>query len=257
MRIWNFAALAALSFISCQYPWSPGERSCADQARVDLPIDLKTFQAHGSLRPFGLHGGVNPEGHPGIDFILEAADTNVNTKVTASFSADVISVTPETEYPGSSCLVMDSACVEVNLCHLHLDPKIKPGMRVTRGQILGTIGLLPNGQYNLHMGTYFGNDAQLTCPAEFLDLDTVNCYLGQSVGKGPPASCSNRQDTLTMLGRSTYPESSARELVVKCSDGTSQVFSLPAETAFCAERLSTADRGRMNACLGSACAGIW
>ncbi len=258
MRPLVLAALATCLLLACQYPWSPAERSCADHAQLALPIDLQVFASKGTLRPFGIHGGANPEGHPGLDFILNATDAACDPEVLASFSATVLSITPETEYPGSSCLVMDSACVEVNLCHVRLDASIKVGSHVIRGQKLGTVGpKITGGQYNLHFGTYSGPEADLTCPDAYLDTETVHCVLGLSVGDSVPKNCSAPQNTPTMLGRSVFPETSARDMLVKCADSSTQLFHLPAETGFCASRLSAEDRSRMNACLGSACAGIW
>lgn len=252
------ALLAAGLLFSCQYPWSPTERPCADHAQLDMPIDLHAFAAKGSLRPFGLHGGTNPEGHPGLDFILNSTDATGEPVVLASYSATVLSITPETDYPGGSCLVMDSACVEVNLCHVRLEPNIKVGSRIQRGQRLGSVApKLAGGPYTLHFGTYSGHDANLTCPDEYLDAESIRCVLGWSVGDSVPENCSNPHTGLTMLGRSVFPETSARILEVKCADSSMQVFNLPAETGFCASPLSSGDRIRMNACLGSACAGVW
>jgi hypothetical protein len=258
MPIRLYLAIIAGLCLSCQYPWSPGERSCADHANLDMPIDLGVFAAKGTIRPYGVHGGFNPEGHPGMDFILSNSDVSGDLEVKASFTAEIVSITPETDYPGSSCIVMDSACIEVNLCHLRLDPSLKAGNKVKRGQSLGTVGLLAKeGQYNLHFGTYSGREAELTCPTEFLNPDTLRCTLGLVSGEAPPVDCGLAQNGSTPLGRSVYPEALARSLAIKCLNGTSQSFDLPAETGFCAPRLSSADRSRMNTCLGSACAGIW
>ena len=258
MRILVSAFLVATICLSCRYPWTPGEKSCADHASLDMPVDLQAFAAKGTLRPFGVHGGANSEGHPGMDLILKASDASGDIEVKASFSAEVLSVTPESDYPGSSCIVMDSACVEVNLCHLRLDPNIKAGSKVKRGQKLGTVGLMEaEGQYNLHFGTYSGHEADLTCPTEFLDNESIRCLLGLSTADPVPENCAAFGNTSTMLGRSVYPEAAARELSVKCQDGTSQTFSLPAENLFCAPRLSSQDATRLNTCLGTACAGIW
>jgi len=201
-----------------------------------------------------------------MDFILDSADVTGDLNVKASFTAEILSITPETEFPGSSCIVMDSACVEVNLCHLRLDAGLRPGMTVKRGQKLGTVGLIASegaaggaagGRYSLHFGTYGGRDADLVCPEDYLDPDTLKCILGLAQGAPAPAGCGNASGTVTMLGRSAYPETQARQTLVKCADGGTETFSLPAETALCAPRLSDADRNRMNACLGSSCAGIW
>ena len=50
---------------------------------------------------------------------------------------------------------------------------------------------------------------------------------------------------------------SAREMSVKCADGSTQAFAMDGENALCNARLSPADRSRMLDCLGSACAGVW
>ena len=255
-----FAAgtVAACVFLSCQAPWQAGDRSCADAARLDFPVDLSVYAVKGSMWPFGVHGGTNPEGHPGIDLFLDSADVHGDIAVKASFSASIISITPETEFPGSSCIVMDSACVEVNLCHVHLDPALKEGGSVTRGQKLGTVGLTQSdGRYALHFGTYSGKDANLVCPADFLDPDSVRCRLGRDAGGKAPADCGYAPGTVTLMGRSEYAERFPRDLSVKCADGATQTFSVEAENALCNARLSTADRGRMLTCLGNACAGIW
>jgi hypothetical protein len=250
--------LAALGLSACRMPWQPAERACADRASLDLPVDLSDFGGKGSLWPFGAHGGAHPEGHPGVDFLLDSADARGAIAVKASYSAEIVSITPETGNPGASCIVMDSACVEVNLCHVALDPALKPGDRVARGQTLGTVALSASeGAYSLHFGTYSGPDAELACPADFLAPATAECRLGLAAGSPAPASCGNLSDTVTWMGRSGYAEREARTMTVACADGSSQAFALPAETGFCNARLSPSDRARMNACLGSACAGVW
>jgi hypothetical protein len=134
---------------------------------------------------------------------------------------------------------------------------------VERGQRLGTVAWVASERrYSLHFGTYSGPDADLACPADFLDPALAECALGLSAGGRAPASCrslpgGNFQDSVTWMGRSDYPEREARTLTVKCADGSEQSFSLPAEEGFCNARLPAADRGRMDACLGSACAGTW
>ncbi len=251
-------AFIACILLSCQTPWQRGDRACADTARLDLPIDLADFAGKGSLWPFGVHGGAHPEGHPGIDFLLDSADARGDIAVKASLAAEIISITPETEYPGSSCIVMDSACVEVNLCHVRLDPALRVGGSVARGQRLGTVGLAQSeGRYSLHFGAYSGPDAGPACPADFLDPDTVRCRLGTSEGGKAPADCGYAPGTVTLMGWSEYAEGFSRELTVQCADGSTQTFSLPAENALCNERFSPADRARMESCLGSACAGVW
>jgi hypothetical protein len=257
----------ALAILSCRAPWQPGGRSCADSARLDLPIDVSAFAGRGTLWPFGVHGGASPEGHPGIDFLLDGAggsdggsggNGSGGIAVRASFSASILSITPETDFPGSSCIVMDSACVEVNLCHVRLDPSLKEGDEVARGQLLGTVGpAAADGSYSLHFGTYAGEDADPVCPADFLEPDTVRCLLGGAAGEGGRTGCGHFQDTVTWMGRSSYGETSSRALSVRCADGTSQAFDLPGEASLCNARLSAADRARMLACLGSACAGVW
>jgi hypothetical protein len=252
------AAAASLLLLSCHFPWQADERPCADSARLDFPVDLGRFAANGSQWPFGAHGGNHPEGHPGIDFFLDAADAQGDIPVKASFSAAILSITPETEFPGSSCIVMDSACVEVNLCHVALDPALKVGDQVERGQILGTVGLIASeNRYSLHFGTYSGNDADLACPADFLDPDTVECRLGLAAGGKSPARCGYAPGTVTLMGRSEYEERFPRVLTLTCADGGTQSFTRPEESALCNSRLSDADRARMNTCLGSACAGVW
>lgn len=251
-------AIAALLLAACRLPWQPAERACADGARLDLPVDLADFAGKGSLWPFGVHGGPDPEGHPGIDFLLDSADARGAIAVKASFSADILSITPETAVPGASCIVLDSACVEVNLCHVVLDPSLKAGGKVARGQALGTVAALPGeGRFALHFGTYSGPDADWACPADFLDPDTAECRLGLAAGASGPGRCSNMPDTVTWMERSAWPEAAARVLTVACADGTSQSFSLPAEDRLCNARLPPADRTRMDACLGAACAGVW
>ncbi len=222
-------------------PWSSGERNCADTAHLNFPIDLQTFAQSGSIIPFGIHGGANPEGHAGIDFILDSNVSQQTIEVKASFTAEILSITPESAFPGSSCIVMDSACIEVNLCHLQLNKALKVGDRVERNSVLGLVGLEKKSKkYNLHFGTYSGPNADWICPLEFLDFTGGNI-----------------QDTVTWMERSEFPEKQAHALTVPCQDGSTENFSLPAENKFCADRLSTTDGIRMKKCLGNACAGIW
>src|SRR4051812_9301014 len=129
-------ALAALWLCACRMPWQPAGRACADGASLALPIELDRFAGTGTLWPFGAHGGPHPEGHPGIDFLIDTADVRGTIAVRASYAAEIVSITPETDNPGASCIVMDSACVEVNLCHVVLDPSLRPGGKVARGQAL-------------------------------------------------------------------------------------------------------------------------
>jgi hypothetical protein len=251
-------AFAACLFLSCQAPWQAGERPCADTARLEFPVDISTFAENGSLWPFGAHGGNSPEGQPGIDLFLDTAGAGGEIPVIASFSAGIVSITPESGYPGSSCIVLDSACVEVNLCHVRLDPKLKAGMGVKRGQRLGVVGQAQGDErYSLHFGAYGGRNADAVCPADFLDPDSVRCRLGLVAGAEAPADCGYAPGTLTLMGRSRYAERSAREMSVKCADGSNQAFSMDGENALCNARLSSADRARMLDCLGSACAGVW
>lgn len=256
MRRARAFAIAAL-LCACRLPWQPSERACAERARLDLPVDLAAFAGKGTLRPFGVHGGPHPEGHPGVDFLLDSAFAGAPIPVKASFSAEIVSITPETGLPGSSCIVFDSACVEVNLCHVVLDPALKPGDKVARGRTIGSVARAPGNGYSLHFGTYAGADADVACPADFLDPDTADCLLGISAEGPRAAKCSNIPDTVTWMQRSDYAERAARIMTVACADGSSQTFSLPPEEAFCNPRLSPADRARMGACLGSACAGVW
>jgi len=261
MRLSFWHILPVTFLLSCQAPWNAKEVNCADTARLSFPIDLSQFldsTKKASLWPFGVHGGTSPEGHLGIDFIFDTAHLETPVLVKASFSAQIISITAESAFRGSSCIVMDSACVEVNLCHLILDAKLKVGMNVSRGQVLGAVGISPlDGKYNLHFGTYNGLSADPVCPDQFLDPDSVECILGQVQGESVSKSCSNIGVTVTLIGRSTYPESKSRELTLKCADSSTQNFSLPAENTLCAPHLSKADRERMLSCLGSACTGVW
>lgn len=261
MRIPFFAtasALAAGIFLSCQAPWQDGERPCADTARLDFPVDLSAFAANGSVWPFGTHGGNSPEGHPGIDLFLDSADAEGEVTVKASFTAEILSIIPETGFPGSSCIVMDSACVEVNLCHVRLDPGLKKGMIVKRGERLGVLGLAAGeDRYSLHFGAYSGRNADVVCPADFLDPDSVRCRLGLDAGGKAPADCGYAPGAATLMGRSQYDERFSREMTVECADGTSQTFALEGENALCNARLAPADRSRMLTCLGDACAGVW
>jgi hypothetical protein len=225
----------------CQLPWTSGDRNCADRAHLNFPIDLQSFTQGGQILPFGVHGGTTPEGHAGIDFILDSNSSKQAIEVKASFTAEIISITPESAFPGSSCIVMDSACIEVNLCHLQLDKSLKVGNTVERNTVLGSIGFEKITQkYNLHFGTYSGPSADWTCPLEFLDFSTGNI-----------------QDTVTWMERSEFPEKKERSLSVPCQDGSLEDFFLPAEDKFCATRLPEGDRSRMKRCLGNACAGIW
>jgi hypothetical protein len=244
--------------LACQAPWQDGERSCADRASLDFPVDLSVYAVKGSLAPFGTHGGPSPEGHPGIDFLLDSADARGGIAVKASFSATIVSITPETDFPGSSCIVLDSACIEVNLCHVRLDPSLKVGGPVKRGQRLGMVGLAAGeSRYSLHFGTYQGRDADLACPADFLDPDSVRCRLGLDAGGKAPAECGYAPGTVTLMGRSEYAERFSREMSLKCADGSIQTFALEGENALCNARFSPADRSRMLTCLGDACAGVW
>jgi hypothetical protein len=253
-----FIVITACMFLSCQAPWQAGERPCADAARLDFPVDLAAFAANGSVWPFGTHGGNSPEGHPGLDLFLDTADAVGEIPVKASFSAGIVSITPESGFPGSSCIVLDSACVEVNLCHVRLDPKLKEGMSVKRGQRLGVVGMAQGEErYSLHFGAYSGRNADVVCPADFLDPDSVRCRLGLDAGGKAPAECGYAPGTVTLMGRSQYEERISREMLVKCADGSSQAFVVDGENALCNARLSPADRSRMLACLGNACAGVW
>lgn len=232
------------------------ERACADSARLDLPVDLAAFDASGSIWPHGAHGGAHPEGHPGIDFNLPAAEAEI--PVLAPITGEIVAATGEASNPGSSCLILDSACLQVNLCHVRLRPGLGEGSRVRRGEILGSVAPVPGGgAYSLHLGTYVRSGDQQACPADFLDPDTVRCRLGESLGYSAPSGCGLREGAPTLMSRAEYPESGGRILTLPCADSTEKSFPLPAETSLCNARLPVETRAAMEACLGPRCSGVW
>src|SRR5262245_10571153 len=130
---------AALAFALLLGACLPGEeeRSCADGARIDLPVRLSDYADRGTLWPHGVHGAAHPEGHPGMDFNLAAAEADL--PVFAPMAGEIVATTAEEDNPGSSCLILDSACIQVNLCHLRMAPGIRDGAKVKRGQLLGHV----------------------------------------------------------------------------------------------------------------------
>lgn len=253
----SIPALLCLALAACRMPWSAGgEAACADSARLDLPVDLSAFAAHGTVWPHGVHGGAHPEGHPGIDFIT--ADDGGSIVVTAPLTARVAAMQAESTVAGNSCIVLDSACVQVNFCHLRLDARIKLGDQVARGARLGTVGPEESGgPLTLHFGTYLGPDAEQVCPAELLDPDTLRCHIGLTADSAAPENCGARAGAETLLGRSAYTEAYPRNMTVTCADGSRETFAMPAETKLCNSRLEGETLARMQKCLGPACAGIW
>lgn len=251
-RGWIFLAAACLA--AC-LP-AERERACADGARLDLPVRLGDFGGKGLLWPHGVHGAAHPEGHPGLDFNLAAAEAEL--PVYAPLSGEVVAAAPEEDNPGSSCLILDSACIQVNLCHLRLEPGLGQGSRVKRGQLLGkVVPVAGGGAYSLHFGAYVRSGDQQVCPADFLDPDTVRCRLGETLGGTAPSGCGPASGSDTWMTRSAYPESSARELTLTCSDSTRRTFDLPREASLCNARLPEATRKAIEACLGPGCAGVW
>jgi hypothetical protein len=249
--------LAAAALGSCRWPGGGDGGACAEQARLALPVDLADFAARGVIWPHGIHGGGNLEGHPGIDFVLEGGSSR-EIPVYASFASEIVAVAAEPENPGSSCLTLDSACVEVNLCHVRLDPGLGPGSRLARGQRLGSVFPTgPAGVYALHFGTSTESGSLPGCPADLLDPDIVRCRLGAAVGEAAPADCGNAAGGETLLGRSSYAETVARTDTVACADGSTLAFAFPAETRLCNARLPEAIRRRLKDCLGPACQGVW
>lgn len=256
------AALPRLAILSAALlaggclPSEERERSCADIARLDLPIDLADYAGRGMIWPHGVHGAAHPEGHPGIDFNLTADSADL--RVYAPISGEIVATTVEEDNPGASCLILDSACIQVNLCHIRMVAGLKEGSKVKRGQLLGTVvAIAEGGAYSLHLGTYVKSGEQQVCPGDFLDPDTVRCRLGQSLGQGAPADCGPHAGAMTLLGRSAYPETATRELTLTCSDSTRRTFTLPAETSLCAPRLPEETRKALEACMGPGCAGVW
>jgi hypothetical protein len=232
------------------------ERSCADSARLDLPVRLADLAAEGMIWPHGVHGAAHPEGHPGLDFNLPSAAAEL--VVLAPISGEILATTGEENNPGSSCLILDSACIQVNLCHVRMDPGIREGARIARGQRLGTVATVPEGgAYSLHFGAYVRSGEQQVCPADFQDPDTVRCALGETLGGKAPEDCGRRSGGATLMSRSSYPESAARELTLACADGKKKSFALPAETSLCNGRLPAEMRRDIEACMGPGCAGVW
>lgn len=247
------AALAAAVLCGCQ---SAEERSCIDSARLDLPVDLAQYEAKGTVWPHGSHGAAHPEGHPGLDFNLSSAAADL--PVYSPIGGEIVATTPEESNPGSSCLILDSACIQVNICHIRMEPGLKEGSRVKRGQLLGRVVPVPGGgAYSLHFGTYIRSGDQQVCPADFLDPDSVRCRIGEGRGDSAPAGCGTRSGLETLMGRSTYPESEPRQLTLACADGTRKTFDLPAENRLCNPRLPEAMRKAIEACMGPGCAGVW
>lgn len=252
----RLGALSACLILASCLPLEERERSCADSARLDLPVDLADYAARGVIWPHGVHGAAHPEGHPGIDFNL--AGDSADLRVYAPISGEIVATTGEADNPGSSCLILDSACIQVNLCHIRMESGLKEGSKVKRGQLLGSVvAIAAGGAYSLHFGTYVKSGEQQVCPGDFLDPDTVRCRLGQSLGQGAPADCGPHAGGMTLMGRSAYPESAARELTLTCSDKTVKTFTLPAETSLCAPRLPEETRKALEACMGPGCAGVW
>ena len=251
------ALLAAGMLGSCQWPGAGDGGSCAEQARLSLPVDLQAFSGQGLIWPHGAHGGVNPEGHPGIDFILEGGASR-DIPVYASFASTIVAVTEEPSNPGSSCLTLDSACVEVNLCHVRLDPGLRAGSRLKRGERLGLVMPTgPEGAYALHFGTSLWSGSHPVCPGDMLDPDTVRCRLGESTGETAPSGCGEVTGKETLLGRSSFSETAVRTTGVLCADGTTQAFDFPAETLLCNSRLPEGMRRQLKNCLGPLCQGVW
>lgn len=245
---------AALALFAC-LP-GEGERACADSARLDLPVRLADFAAGGTLWPHGAHGAAHPEGHPGMDFNLASAAADI--PVYAPIGGDIVASTGEEDNPGSSCLILDSACIQVNLCHIRMEPGIGDGVRVRRGQLLGkVVPVAGGGAYSLHLGTYVRSGEQQVCPADFLDPDSVRCRLGEARGEAAPSGCGPHSGAETLLGRSAYPEASARELTLTCADSSRQTFVLPEEGRLCNGRLPESVRRAIEACMGPGCAGVW
>ena len=245
---------AALCFTSCL--WGGGEdRACADDADLALPVDLADF-AGGSLWPHGVHGGGHPEGHPGLDF-MAADGFPGDIPVFASFSATLMEVQADSANPGSSCIVLDSACMQINICHLVLAAGLKAGSAVTRGQRLGSVGVTA-GRKTLHFGLYTGRDALPACPADYLEPDTVRCRLGLEKGSHAPDGCGPASGQETLIDRSNYEEAAAHAFTLTCADGTRKTFAIPGETRLCNPHLSDAQRREMDACLQlPECQGTW
>lgn len=232
------------------------ERACADGARLDLPVRLGDFGDEGILWPHGAHGAAHPEGHPGLDFNLAAADADIG--VYAPITGEIVATTPEADNPGSSCLILDSACIQVNLCHIRLEAGLGRGSRVQRGQLIGkVVPVAGGGAYSLHLGTYVRSGDQQVCPADFLHPDTVRCRLGESLGEKSPAGCGAFSGSETWMSRSAYPESAPREITLACADSIRRSFELPREASLCNARLPEATRRAIEACLGPGCAGVW
>lgn len=249
------AALSAAVCLAACFPQEQ-ERACADTARLDLPVRLADFAGQGHLWPHGVHGAAHPEGHPGLDFNLSAADADI--AVYAPIAGEIVATTAEEDNPGSSCLILDSACIQVNLCHIRLAAGLGEGSRVKRGQLLGkVVPVAGGGAYSLHFGTYVKSGEQQVCPADFLDPDTVRCRLGESLGGKSPAGCGPSSGFDTWMTRSAYPESAPRELTLTCADSTRRTFEFPRETALCNARLPEAMRQAIEACMGPGCAGVW
>jgi hypothetical protein len=254
-RVVFLAAIPALTLLVGCLPHEQ-ERACADMARLDLPVRLGDFGDQGVLWPHGVHGAAHPEGHPGLDFNLSAADADL--AVFAPITGEIVATTPEADNPGSSCLILDSACIQVNLCHIRMEVGLGQGSRVKRGQLLGKVApVAGGGAYSLHLGTYVKSGDQQVCPADFLHPDTVRCRLGESLGGQSPAACGPSAGSDTWMTRSGYPESAARELTLLCADRTRQSFELPREASLCNARLPEATRRAIEACLGPGCAGVW
>lgn len=250
----GFAFLAAAWLAAC-LPQEQ-ERSCADAARLDLPVRLGDFGGRGVLWPHGVHGAAHPEGHPGLDFNLSAPSADL--PVYAPIAGEIVATTPEEDNPGSACLILDSACIQVNLCHIRMEPGLGQGSRVERGQLLGKVApVAGGGAYSLHLGTYVKSGDQQVCPADFLHPDTVRCSLGESLGATSPAGCGPASGSDTWMTRSAYPESDPRELTLACVDGTRKTFELPREASLCNARLPETLRTAMEACMGPGCAGVW
>jgi murein DD-endopeptidase MepM/ murein hydrolase activator NlpD len=153
-----------LRFIEEQLAREEKEVDVQGEIVLYLPFDKENYyNAEVGLWPFCVHGGEHPEGHGGIDF-----DLRPGTRIKAAADGEVDEIFSEEK--GYNILIGHGRIITGYIPVLN--PNVKKGDLVKKGQVIGTAGHDSKGKYFIHFEVNDFTKGGRICPYSFFDNET-------------------------------------------------------------------------------------